>query len=531
MKITPILAALLALSFSALPAAPVSAAEEASSSSASASLKKESSVKLQPTQSETEGSVTVGGKRIEYKAIAGTLVLKDAKGEGTASLFYTAYFKKGEDTNKRPVTFLYNGGPGSATMWLHMGSFGPKRVASNGDKAIGGAPFELVENEYSLLDASDLVFIDAPGTGFSTFADKEKGAKEYFGVDPDAHAFAQFIESFITRYGRWNSPKYLFGESYGTPRSAMVANILINERSIGLNGVILLSQILNMTGLRPNVTPGVDLAYQNLLPSFAAVAWYHKVLDKQPAELKPFLKEVEQFAIGDYAQALAQGTALSDERKHEIALRIHAYTGLPVDYIERANLRIDAGHFGQELLINRGLITGRLDARFSGPPMDPLSASWEYDPFSASVQSAYAALFNDYVRKQLKFGQDQTYAISAEGANASWVMEHRMPGGGQGGPGRPVPGYPNTLPDLAAAMKKNPQLQVMLNSGYYDLATPYFSADFEMRHLPIPSALARNIETHYYETGHMVYVLTPALKALHDNTAAFIARTSAIKQP
>ena len=513
----PFLTALLALSLAALPAL---AADDAPPA------KKEAPAKLQPTQSETEGSVTVGGKRIDYKAVAGTLVLKDAKGEGTAALFYTAYFRKGEDGNKRPITFLYNGGPGSATMWLHMGSFGPRRVVSNGDKPIPGAPFELVENEYSLLDASDLVFIDAPGTGFSTFADKEKGGKEYYGVDPDARAFAQFIESFITRFGRWNSPKYLFGESYGTPRSAMVANILVNEKSIGLNGVILLSQILNMQALRPSATPGIDLAYQNLLPSFAAVAWYHKTLPQRPAELRPFLKEVEQFALGEYAQALAMGSALPAERKRQIAERMHNYIGLPVDYIERADLRIDAGHFGQELLQDRGLITGRLDARFSGPPMDPLAASWEYDPFSSGVGAAYAALFNDYVRKQLKFGLDQNYAISAEGANAQWVFEHRPPGGqGQGG-GRAIPGFPNTLPDLAAALKKNPQLRVMVNSGYFDLATPYFSADFEMRHLPMPASLAGNIETHYYETGHMVYVLTPALKALHDNVAAFINKTT-----
>jgi carboxypeptidase C (cathepsin A) len=478
--------------------------------------------KLAPKQVETQGVVSVGGKAIDYKAVAGTLILDDKKGEGTASIFYTAYFKKGVEASRRPVTFLYNGGPGSATVWLHMGAFGPKRVVTEDDQHTAAAPYGMVNNDYSLLDVSDLVFIDAPGAGFSTFADKEKGPKEYFGVDLDANAFAQFIGKFMSKYGRWNSPKYLFGESYGTTRSALLANILQNDKAIDLNGVILLSQVLNMAMLIdfPQINPGVDLSYQLVLPSYAATAAYHKKLPTQPTDLKAFLVEVEQFAMSDYAQALAMGTAIDPARKHAIAEKLHMYTGLPVDYIERADLRVNGGEFEHSLQIDRGLTTGRLDSRFSGPAMDSLNQAAAYDPQSAAISSAYVAAFNDYVRKQLKFGQDQNYQLFAEGTFPGWKFEHKQPGGDF-----PIPGFPNVIPDLAAAMKYNPRLHVMLNSGYYDLATPFYTADYEMRHLPIPQSLTGNIETHYYESGHMVYAHLQSLKELHDNVASFITRT------
>jgi carboxypeptidase C (cathepsin A) len=478
--------------------------------------------KLSPKQSETDGVVTIGGKAIDYKAVAGTLILDNKKGEGTASIFYTAYFKKGAEASRRPITFLYNGGPGSATVWLHMGAFGPKRVVTADDEHTAAAPYGLVNNDYSLLDVSDLVFIDAPGAGFSTFADKEKGPKEYFGVDLDAQAFAQFIGKFMSKYGRWNSPKYLFGESYGTTRSALLANILQGEKSIDLNGVVLLSQVLNMAMLIdfPQINPGVDLSYQLVLPSYAATAAYHKKLPSQPTDLKAFLVEVEQFAMGDYAQALSLGNAIDPARKHAIAEKLHNYIGLPVDYIERADLRVNGGEFEHSLQIDRGLTTGRLDSRFSGPAMDSMAQSAAYDPQSAAISSAYVAAFNDYVRKTLKFGQEQTYQLFAEGAFPGWKFEHKQPGGDF-----PVPGFPNVIPDLAAAMKYNPRLHVMLNSGYYDLATPFYTADYEMRHLPIPQSLAGNIETHYYESGHMVYAHLQSLKELHDNVAAFITKT------
>jgi carboxypeptidase C (cathepsin A) len=480
-------------------------------------------VKLEPKQSETEGSVTVKGTRIDYKAVAGTIVLTDKKDQPSASIFYAAYFKKGAEAAARPLMFLYNGGPGSSTIWLHIGAFGPRRVVTADDEHTAPAPYGLVNNDYSLLDVSDLVFIDAPGAGFSTFADKEKGQKEYYGVDADAEAFAQFISRFLSKYDRWNSPKYLFGESYGTTRSAILANLLQGDKAIDLNGVILLSQVLNMGMLIdfPETTPGIDLSYQLALPSYAATAWYHKKLPDRQGDLKPLLAEVEQFAMGEYAQALAMGHAIDPARRRAVAEKLHGYTGLPVDYLERANLRVNGGEFEHALQIESGLTTGRLDSRFSGPSMDPLNQSAAYDPQSAAISSAYYAAFNDYVRKQLQFGRDQTYHLFAENTFPGWKFEHKQPGF----PSFAIPGFPNTIPDLAAAMKYNPRLRVMLNSGYYDLATPYFTADYEMRHLPISAALAKNIETFHYESGHMVYAHLPSLAALHDNVAAFVRKS------
>jgi carboxypeptidase C (cathepsin A) len=481
--------------------------------------------KLEAKHSESEGSVSVEGTRIDYKAVAGTILLDDKKDVPTASLFYAAYFKKGAEPVRRPLTFLYNGGPGSATIWLHMGAFGPKRVVTADDQHTAPAPYGLINNDFSLLDVSDLVFIDAPGAGFSTFADKEKGPKEYFGVDADANAFAQFIGKFLSQYGRWNSPKYLFGESYGTTRSAILANLLQSEHAIDLNGVVLLSQVLNMGMLIdfPEIDPGVDLSYQLALPTYAATAWYHDKLPTKPADKQAFLAEVEQFAMGDYAIALAAGNSIDPARKHAIAEKLHGYIGLPVAYIERADLRVNGGEFEHTLQLDSGLTTGRLDSRFSGPTMDALNQSAAYDPQSAAISSAYYAAFNDYVRKQLKFGQEQTYHLFAEGTFPGWKFEHKQPGAPFA-----IPGFPNVIPDLAAAMKYNPNLHVMLNSGYFDLATPFYTADYEMKHLPISPALAKNIETHYYESGHMVYAHLPSLKELHDNVAAFIGRTDNI---
>jgi carboxypeptidase C (cathepsin A) len=518
-RATLALACLLALAVPALADEPEKDTKETKTETKTEATKPAT---LTPKHVDSEGSVTVEGRKIDYKAVAGTIILDNKKDEGTASIFYAAYFRKGVDASQRPIMFLYNGGPGSSTIWLHMGAFGPKRVVTDDNEHTAPAPYGLVNNDYSLLDACDLVFIDAPGAGFSTFADKEKGPKEYFGVDADAEAFAQFIEKFMSQYGRWNSPKYLFGESYGTTRSAVLANLLQGEKSIDLNGVVLLSQVLNMAMLIdfPEINPGVDLSYQLVLPSYAATAWYHKKLPTQPADFKAFLAEVEQFAMGEYATALAAGNAIDPARKHAVAEKLHAYTGLPVDYIERANLRVNGGEFEHTLQIDRGLTTGRLDSRFSGPTMDALNQSAAYDPQSAAISSAYVSAFNDYVRRQLKFGQDQQYHLFAEGTFPGWKFEHKQPGAPFA-----IPGFPNVIPDLTAAMKYNPRMHVMLNSGIYDLATPFYTADYEMRHLPIPAELQKNIETHYYESGHMVYAHLPSLKELHDNVAAFIDRT------
>jgi carboxypeptidase C (cathepsin A) len=486
----------------------------------------------------TQGSITIAGHAVGYQSEAGILVVhvKDPMDDDApplredksappppqppaAGMSYVAYFRGDKEDTHRPITFLYNGGPGSSTVWLHMGAFGPKRVMTANDTHSPAAPYRLVDNEYSLLDVSDLVFIDAPGTGFGHLRGTDK-EKAFYGVDQDAHAFANFIIEFLSRHNRWNSPKYLFGESYGTTRSAALANILENEKSLDLNGIILLSQILNFdTSVdQPQFNPGVDLPYALALPTYTATAWYHHKLPNQPAELEPLLREVENFALTDYFQALAAGSALSPERKSAIASKLHDYTGLAADYIERANLRVNGGEF-EKTLLGSDITTGRLDTRFAGPTIDPMSKEAEYDPQSAAISSAYVSAFNDYVRTTLKFGERKTYKPVLD-VEKLWDMQHQPPGS----PTK-VAGPINVIPDLAVAMKQNPNLKIQLNGGYYDLATPYFAAVYELRQLPIQSALRSNIEMHFYTSGHMVYAHEPDLKALHANIASFIDRT------
>jgi carboxypeptidase C (cathepsin A) len=402
-----------------------------------------------------------------------------------------------------------------------MGAFGPRRVITADDTHPAAAPYKLVNNDYSLLDASDLVFIDAPGTGFSRITGKDK-EKSFYGVDPDAYAFAEFVTQFLSKYGRWNSPKYLFGESYGTPRSAVLVNMLETDRSIDFNGVMLLSQILSfdMSADGPEANPGVDLPYMLALPTYAATAWYHNRLPgKRPPDLQKFLGEVQHFAMGDYSQALQAGAALNHNQRLTIANRLHQYTGLPVWYILRADLRVDGGMFEQNLQGSAEMTTGRLDSRFSGPTMDPLEKQAEYDPQSASISSAYVSAFNDYVRRELKYGYGKQYKPEID-VFRNWNFLHQAPGAPI-----PLPVATNVIPDLSTAMKYNPRLKIMLAGGYFDLATPYYEGVYEMRHLQIPHALQRNIEYHYYQSGHMVYAHEESLKQIHDNAADFIRRT------
>ena len=500
---------------------------------------------FKPEEKITQGSVTVEGTTVSYQAIANTLVVhpkgwddveqatesdsdksddknaksnKDAPAE--ASMFFVYYSKRGADPKDRPVTFLYNGGPGSSTVWLHMGAFGPKRVVTADDTHTPAAPYNLVNNDYSLLDASDLVFVDAPGTGFSRIAGKDK-EKAFYGVDEDAYAFAQFIGEFLAKYGRWNSPKYLFGESYGTPRSAVLINMLETDRDIDFNGVMLLSQVLSfdMSADGPQDNPGVDLPYQLALPTYAASAWYHHKLPGNPKDLQSLLTQVEHFAMNDYALALAQGSSLPPAQRDAIAARLHQYTGLPDWYIKKADLRINGGEFEKTLQDTTGLTTGRLDTRFSGPTMDPLSKESDYDPQSASISSAYVSAFNDYVRKQLNYGQNEEYRPETD-VFKSWSFKHKPPGEEQA-----LQQSTNTMPDLAAAMKYNPNLKVLLNGGYFDLATPYYEGIYEMHHLQIPSKMQANIEYQYYQSGHMVYAHQDSLKQLHDRAAGFVRET------
>jgi carboxypeptidase C (cathepsin A) len=489
---------------------------------------------LKAEQQATKGSVTIAGTATPYDAVAGTIVVhpkgwddvpqnadKDDKNlDPEAGMFYVAYFKSGDQQGQRPVTFFYNGGPGSSSVWLHMGAFGPKRVITLDDSHTPSAPYSIVNNEYSLLDATDLVFVDAPGTGFSRVAGKDR-EKAFYGVDQDAEAFADFISQFLAKYERWNSPKYLFGESYGTTRSGALINLLETGRFIDFNGVILLSQCLSYDTFAdaPQFNPGIDLSYQLALPTYAATAWYHHKLPDRPNELASLIAEVEHFAMTEYGVALAAGSTLPSDQRQAIVAKLHRYTGLPEDYIEKSDLRVNGGQFEKTLKSDSDTTTGRLDTRFSGPTLDPLSKEAEYDPQSAAIGSAYVSAFNDYVRRDLKFGDNREYKPEID-VEKRWNFLHQPPGAPM-----PLPQATNVMVDLASAMKHNPDLKVMVNAGYFDLATPFFEGVYEMEHLPIPAKLHKNIEFKFYESGHMVYAHEASLKDLHSNVAAFILGT------
>jgi carboxypeptidase C (cathepsin A) len=521
----------LAIAATCIAARPAFAAGQAAADQARQSSSKESAPSteaVKPMKSVTHGIVTIEGQRIPYDATAGTIILKDKDGKPTASIFYVAYTKSGvKDPSTRPVTFLYNGGPGSSTMWLHMGAFGPERVTTSNHEHTAPAPYQLVNNDDSLLDVSDLVFIDAPSTGFSRVIDKDHGGagvpKDFYGVDGDGHAFAQFITQYLSDFNRWNSPKYLFGESYGTTRSGVLARYLETEDDVDLNGVVLLSQVLNFdisNDDNPQFNPGVDLPYELALPTYAATAWYHHKLPGQAGDLAALLPKVEQFATGDYARALNAGTTLSDAEKQQVAQQLYQYTGVPAAYWAKADLRVNGGEFEHELLGPTDT-TGRLDTRFVGPTMDALGQEAEYDPQAAAISSAYVSLFNQYVRETLDFKPDMPYRPEYyDSVLAHWDYLHAAPGAGD-----ELYQATNVMPDLAVAMKYNPDLKVLNNAGYYDLATPFYAAVWAMHHLAISPKLAGNISYAYYDSGHMVYADLPSLKKLHDNVAHFIEST------
>ena len=486
--------------------------------------------------------MTVGGQPIAFDAVAGTLVIhakdwedtdaveadadkssKDDKDKNApkpeASMFYTAYFKQSVPSAARPITFLFNGGPGSSTVWLRMGAFGPFGCFTQ-DTRHTPAPYGVVDNDQSLLDASDLVFIDAPGTGFSRIAGKDK-EKSFYGVDQDIDAFAQFITQFLTKYGRWSSPKYLFGESYGTMRGAGLP-LALQKKDVDLNGVILLSDILNWDFMPddPQVNPGIDMPYIVTLPTYAATAWYFNKVPNRPADLHAFLDRAEAFTTGDYAQALLKGNDLPDPERQRIAQQLAAFTGLPVPYLLKTNLRIEYGAFQKEFLGNQELTTGTLDTRFLGATLDPLAKVASDDPQSDAISAAYVAAWNGYVRDRLGYKPDIAYK-SGIPIYSKWDYKHQPPGAD-----KPLIALPNVLPDLAVAMKQNPDMKVMVNGGYFDVSTPYFEGKMEMRHLPVPpaSSATSNIIIMRAATWFMCGRRTS--RELHDNVADFIRRTS-----
>ena len=458
----------------------------------------------------THHTMTLDGVEIAYTATAGTLHVQ--KGEDTvASVFYVAYTRDdAKAAARRPVTFFYNGGPGSASVWLHMGAFGPRKVVSANAAPTGPAPFTLADNPYSLLDKSDLVFIDAVGTGFSRIAGKGK-PKDFFGVDQDIEAFGKFITRYVTVNHRWNSPKFLFGESYGTLRSAGLVYYL-QQQGMDFNGVVLLSSVLNYVTLTSMV---LDEPYENLLPTFAAVANAHDKLPEKPANLKDFLQTVRDFATGEYAQALSKGADLPPAQADAVAAKLHLYTGLSVRFIKESNLRVSAARFRKELLRDERRTVGRYDGRFEGIDFDAAGEDSSYDPASAGPRGAFVALFGNYVTEDLGYAHEQPYYLRApELKVADWDLKHKTPEGNS------IP-WANVIGDLSQAMRENPHLHVMSANGYYDLATPFLGTERDLNHMQLDPSLRKNLEITYYPSGHMVYLNPEAHKAFKADLAAF----------
>lgn len=462
----------------------------------------------------TDHTLKLAAQTIPYKATAGTIMLKNEKDEPTALVYYTAYSRTdAKDASQRPLSFVYNGGPGSASMWLHMGAFGPRRVASVDVGAGTAPPFKLVDNNETLLDKTDLVFVDPVGTGFSHAAGKAQD-KDFWGVDQDVKSLAQFVQTYINRNNRWNSPKFLIGESYGTFRSAALANYLQSKNGIYLNGIVLISNVLDLGSI--SFLTGVDTPYILYLPSYAATAWTHNLIPDRPASLEPFLQEARHFASTEYADALMKGRNLPAAQKADTARKLSRFTGLSEDYLLKADLRVSLPQFMQELQRSRGLITGRLDSRFTGPAFDLLSEFGEYDPQSSYITGPFVATFNSYVREELKFGQDKSYHLFAP-IDGQWDWKHAGADNQQG-----FPGAPNVEADLVAALLSNPHLQVEVENGFFDLATPFFGSEYTMDHLGLPAKLQSNIHHKYYNAGHMMYVRDEDRVQLKNNVASFI---------
>jgi carboxypeptidase C (cathepsin A) len=476
------------------PAAPKDAKAEAEAAQVRAPIEEQSAV--------SKGNVTVGGQRIAYTATAGTLTIRDDEAKPSASYFYTAYTKDGGGSD-RPVTFFYNGGPGSPTIWLHMGSFAPVRVTTANPEYIRPAPYGFGPNPYSLIDKSDLVFIDMVGAGWSRPLGERSG-KDFWGVDQDAEGFSRAIQRYIAKNNRWRSPKILFGESYGTLRNPVVAAKL-EQAGVSLNGMVQFSTIMNY-GVRQS---GYDQNYLTLFPTMAATAWYHNRLPNRPADLRAFLDEVRGFTTSTLAAALAKGSNITAAEKAAVAKQMAAYIGLSEDFILRADLRIDLSHFQTELLRDRRLAVGRLDSRYTLNMTDANADSPGDDPSSTAISGAFVATFQDYATRILNYKTDLPYRMSARGPGFNWDWNHRPPNANQ------PQITPNSGIDLAWTMRTNPYLKVMFVNGYYDFATAFFGAEFDASHMMLDEGLQRNIDFTYYEAGHMVYLNPDELAKMH----------------
>jgi carboxypeptidase C (cathepsin A) len=468
-------------------------------------------------QSVTHHTVTIDEQRVEYTATAGTMLLKTEEGKPKASIFYIAYVVANPAPAKqRPIMFAFNGGPGSSSVWLHLGAFGPRRVLMADDGQALPPPYQLVENPYSLLSDTDLVFIDPVTTGFSRSAPGED-PKQFHGVEEDVRSVAEFIRLYVTRNSRWLSPKFLAGESYGTTRAAALAGYLQSSLGMYLNGIVLVSSVLNFQTLE--FDSGNDLPYILFLPTYTATAWHHRRLAPElQQDLSKALAEAEQFAAGDYALALMQGDRLSEQEQQRIAAALSRLCGVSLEFVNQCGLRISDQRFTKELLRDQRRTVGRLDSRFTGIDADAAGESNEYDPSYAGIQGPYTAALNHYLRRDLHFESDLPYEILT-GRVRPWNYQTA------------TNRYLNVADTLRQAMTKNPSLRVLVANGYYDLATPYFATHYTFDHLGLDPALRDHVTMTHYRSGHMMYIDLASLRQLKQDVSAFIRAAGAPPAP
>jgi carboxypeptidase C (cathepsin A) len=463
---------------------------------------------VEPAPIVKKHSITLNGKSFVYSTTTGRLPLTNDLGEVEAHIFFVSYTLDNPPA-KRPLMFSFNGGPGSASVWLHMGVLGPKIVRMQDDGSYPAPPFELVDNPHSFLQFTDMVFIDPVGTGYSRAAKPELG-KKFFGVQGDIASVSEFIRLWLGRYQRWGSPLYMIGESYGTFRAAGVAGYLV-DRGVAFNGVVLISSILNYQTAR--FTPGNDLPYSLFLPTYTAIAWYHKKLQAGlQGDLREAVKQAEQYANGEYATVLAKGDRLTPAERTAAIDKLHQLTGLEKRYLDQNDLRIEINHFTKELLRERGQLVGRLDGRITGEEGLNGEPTAEFDPSMTAIRAPFTAIFNDYARRELGYESDLHYYILG-GGTGPWDY-------GQGGNNR----FVDTADALRQAFAKNPYMRVYVGSGYYDLATPYFATEYTFSHMRLPAKYKPQITTKMFQAGHMFYSLKPALAELSKDIEAFVRK-------
>ncbi|HVT29053.1 MAG TPA: peptidase S10 [Lacipirellulaceae bacterium] len=456
----------------------------------------------------TRHTVTIEGKEIKYTATAGKLVMRDDEGKAKALMFFIAYAKNGvKDLGQRPVTFAFNGGPGSSSVWLHLGLLGPKRVKLPGKPTPAAPPYALQDNPNSLLDITDLVFIDPVSTGFSRPAKGEK-SEEFHGYEEDLRSVGQFIHDYVTKYGRWRSPKFLMGESYGGLRAAGLSGYLRDRYNMPQNGIVLVSPALNFETLA--FAPGNDLPFILFVPGYSATAWYHKALpgDLQVLPLEKVVKQATRFALTDYTLAMMQGQALGGAERNAVAEKLARYTGLSKEYVLESNLRVSMQRFAKELLRERGRTVGRYDGRYTGIDADSAGSTPEYDPSADAVFGLFTAAINDYLRSELKFEDTHVYEVLTTNIHPwdyGYFHAH----------------FPDASNTLRASMSADPYLKLFVASGYFDLATPAAAVRYSVEHMRLPPELQKNIEYHVYEGGHMMYINDSALEQLRKDLAAF----------